>query len=258
MEVKMKTRILHTKFWKDSFVAELTPVEKLIFNYLLTNENITILHLYECSDREIMFDTGATKDQVTRAKEKLQEAGKVFFYKDYILLGNADRYESYMGERNDVAKEKLKKELPKDVLDWYNNISDRGIEGVYIPSINHKQEIINNKERVVKGKQNSIDYLRNLPEDLVTQFSDYYNCSPDQVRSKAQDIINYCKANGKTYKDYHATIHVWLKKDYGLRVKKVQFIPQEAAPEISEEERLRVRMRFEQMKQEKLGKILRN
>ena len=37
-----KFRYVNTRFWDDSYVAELSPLEKLAFLYLLTNSLTTI------------------------------------------------------------------------------------------------------------------------------------------------------------------------------------------------------------------------
>ncbi len=44
-----KYRVVNTRFWDDAYVAELSPNEKLIFLYLLTNALTTIGGIYELS-----------------------------------------------------------------------------------------------------------------------------------------------------------------------------------------------------------------
>lgn len=203
----MKTRIIQTRFWSDGFVSSLTPLEKLIFNYYLTNEKVNIIHCYECPDKYVLVDTGVSKEILVKCKQKLQKAGKLFFYKDYVLLTNAGKYESYKGQQNEIAKEKLFKEMSNDVLDWYNNPFDRGMDTPQRVPINHKPEIINNKSEtgVVKGG--------NLTEEDFEQIATDYKVPVAFVVSKWDDVQNYCNATGKKYKDYKATLRNWVKKD---------------------------------------------
>ena len=144
----MKTRLLETKFWKDTYIVGLTIEQRLLYIYFITNERVNIIHCYEITDREIQFDTGIDRGIITPSKTRFQKDGKFSFYKDYVFLLNACKYESYVGEKNDNAKLKLYKQMPPDVLDWYR--------GIYTPLIgtisqyqyqNHKSEIINQKSK---------------------------------------------------------------------------------------------------------------
>lgn len=160
----MKTRIIHTKIWKDPWFADLLPTEKLLFIYFITNEKVNIIHLYEVSSREITFDLGLTTSQIEQAKIKFQKANKLFFKDDYVFLVNAFKYEQYTGEKNDKARQSLLNQLPKPILGWYESITsgeytpiDTPIDRGQIGSINHKSEIINkkteNKEREEKSNE---------------------------------------------------------------------------------------------------------
>ena len=217
----MKTRIVHTKIWSDAFYGDLSPIEKFLFLYFITNENVNIIHYYECPDRKIMFDTGVTREQLDKAKLKFETAGKIFFHGGYILLKNAHKYEEYTGEKNEKAKEDLLQKLDKGILDWYKGVLegkntpiDRGIDegmiGVYIPTINHKSEIINQKEGGVRGKQASVE---DITDEIIDKISQDYHLPRAFVASKADDLRNWCVSKGKSYKDYPAALRNWVKKD---------------------------------------------
>jgi hypothetical protein len=218
----VKTRILHTKFWKDTFVAELTPSEKLIFLYLLTNERVNIIHCYECSDREILFDTGATKDVLESAKAKLSASGKVQFFQGYVFLANADKYEQYRGELSQKGRETQEREMSPEIFSWYK----ANLEGGFIPptspqegdqkgTINNKQETINKKEGGVGETKihARLTYLDAVPEEDAHAMSEKYGVTVDQVRAKAEELADYCRSKGKTYRDYRAFLGNCLRKD---------------------------------------------
>ena len=118
----MKTRIIHTKFWKDDYVSSLSSEEKLMFLYFVTNEHVNILHLYYCPDRLIMFDTGIDRGILEKIKKKFEQDKKVYFRDGWIFLRNAHRYESYEGEKNDECKRKILKECGKTIKEWYRGI----------------------------------------------------------------------------------------------------------------------------------------
>ena len=208
----MKTRIVHTRIWKDSYFRSLTHSEKLVFCWLITNEYVNQIWLYECPDDVISFETSITAKEITKIKSKFQKDGKVGFYKSYIYLVNATKYETYTGDRNEIAKEKILKILAPDVSDWYNSILDRGIdrgiEGVYIPSIIHNTENIIHNKGGVGGKR-----LDEITKEDIQAVADRYSVTVDFVTDKLEDIKNYVDSTGKKYKDYLATLRNWVKRD---------------------------------------------
>jgi len=86
----MKTRILHTRFWSDSFVSTLSHKEKLFFVYLLTNEKVNIIGAYELPDKYIKNDLDLTQPELTAFKKKLMEGGKILFKDGWVRIINAD------------------------------------------------------------------------------------------------------------------------------------------------------------------------
>lgn len=149
----MRTRVFYSKIWSDSFFMKLNPQEKLLFIYFLTNEAINIIHLYEVSIEVIMFATKLDEETIENAKNKFQANNKLHFYKDFVYIVNAYRYQKYNGERNNTARDTLFSQLPKDVLDWFYSISDTPISGVYIPpeiktKIKYKTIIKTNEEEM--------------------------------------------------------------------------------------------------------------
>lgn len=156
----MKTRIIHTEVWADGFFSDLNPDEKLLWLYLLTNETVNIIHLYRCPTHRISADTGLSVEKIKGIKSKFEKLGKAYFFEEFVFLKNAHKYESYTGDRNEIAKEKIFSKLSASVLAWYKAILDTPmhtpIDGVYIPSINKKEEIINNKEGGMGGENLTI------------------------------------------------------------------------------------------------------
>ena len=123
----MITRILYTEIWSDEFFMDLSPEEKLLFIYFLTNERVNIIHLYQCPPQRIKSDTGIDTPIIALSKKKFEKAEKIYFKDSYVFLKNAHRFEKYEGEKNEIAKQKLFDRLSKNIKDWYNNISDTPI-----------------------------------------------------------------------------------------------------------------------------------
>lgn len=210
----MKTRIVHTKLWKDAFYCDLTPSEKLLFIYYLTNERVNIIHCYEITDREVTFDTGINTSTIEVFKKKMVDAQKMFFNGDFVYLYNATKYENYLGAKNEAAKEKLVNEMSQKIKDWYISIKNTPINtpingGMYTPSIgsiNHKSEIINNKSNNINDNNNDTKSEKKETNDELT------------INDKAKWVLEtFNEVFGKKLKSHVAlttNLQYWLESGY--------------------------------------------
>lgn len=81
-------RLVNTNFWKDTYVIDLDPVQKLLFLYFLTNPNTTLAGVYEISIRQVAFDTGIDKDMVEKILKKFTDDGKMMYQNSWLVLHN--------------------------------------------------------------------------------------------------------------------------------------------------------------------------
>lgn len=81
-------RYFNSNFWKDSYVVDLDPIEKLIFNYLFTNMNCNIAGIYETTIREIAFDTGIDRDMVSKILGRFQNDDKLTYRDGWVFMHN--------------------------------------------------------------------------------------------------------------------------------------------------------------------------
>lgn len=111
-----KQRIVNTRFWDDSYIARLSPTEKLLFLYLITNPLTNIAGVYELPLKRVAFDTGIATDMVDATLEKLERDGKIAFASGWIGLVNFIKYQTL----NPKIKQGILLELkraPKSILD---------------------------------------------------------------------------------------------------------------------------------------------
>jgi hypothetical protein len=210
-KTKVKTRVVQTKFWRDEFIGELSPTEKLLYLYLLTNEYVNIIHLYECPDKRIMFETGLNSEQLEKGKQDLQSGGKVFFKDGFVYLYNSNKYEDFTGESNDTAKERLLSELSNDIRTWYIDIKERG---VYTPQrgANNKNTVISNKKQVIR-EYNNKEFLES--EDLLNHLKEKFpSVLPSALKRETENMIDWVVNAGKKGKknDYRAFARTWIRK----------------------------------------------
>ena len=151
----MKTRMLYTKVWQDSYFASLIPIESYLFLYFLLNDYVTVLHLYECPDRTILHETRVTTGELAVAKDKFQKADKIYFYKDWIYLKNADRYEQYAGLAN-KGKDNLVRQLNDDIYTWYVKVKGSPLEA----PLKGTREQDKDKEQEIDQDKGYRDFLK--------------------------------------------------------------------------------------------------
>jgi len=83
-----KQRMINTEFWKDEYIQDLSPSNKLLFLYLLTNESNNIAGVYKISLRTISFETGLKLDAISRGMDTLSIGHKVVYKNGWVWIVN--------------------------------------------------------------------------------------------------------------------------------------------------------------------------
>lgn len=202
----MKTKIFHTRIWDDTYFTELGITEKLLFIYYVFNEKNNQLFCYECPEKSTASDTGINTGIIRGIKRKFQKDGKIAFYKGWVYLVNANKYETYRGDKNDIAKDRLRATMASDVLDWYNNLLDRGIDRGTLDTLQNTEirDIDKEIDRVVKGKKEILDDLL-FVEEMQSKFPGV------DVISEIEKMKDWLSSSGKVKKDYAAFARNWLR-----------------------------------------------
>lgn len=89
-----KQRVVNTKFWDDSYVVRMSPNEKLVFLYLLTNPLTTIAGVYEISLKRAAFDVGLSMKEIGKVFDRLEADGKIIRQGDWLGIVNFIRHQS--------------------------------------------------------------------------------------------------------------------------------------------------------------------
>ena len=85
------------------------------------------------------------------------------------------------------------------------------------PSGNQLEPQVKLSKVKLSKESSSLSYLKNIPPEDIEELSGKYNCYQTQIISKADDLVNYCEAKGRKYKNYKAFLMNALKKDYGVK-----------------------------------------
>jgi hypothetical protein len=110
-----KQRFVNTRFWSDSFIVALAPLERYLFLYFLTNEHTSICGIYELPLRTISYETGIREKDLVKILDRL--AGKIYFIDGWVFIRNFQRHQYARGNSNvKIGIEKEKREIPESIL----------------------------------------------------------------------------------------------------------------------------------------------
>lgn len=86
--------MIRDSFWTDAYIEKLTPDEKLIFLYLLTNPLCNVAGIYEIRTKRIGFETGYDIEVVENILTRFERDKKILRHNDFIVLVNSLKNQS--------------------------------------------------------------------------------------------------------------------------------------------------------------------
>lgn len=161
MDVK---RSINTRMWSDKWFEELTPSQKLLWIYLLTNQMTNMLGVYEISFRKISFETGLTTDAITKAFEGFERDRKAFYVDGFVVLTNWLKNQS-LNSNMKVSALTAFDLLPKSLKDRLKIKASEGFESLY-----KGFEMLSNIEKEIEKEKESES--SNPSEPLFSSFYD--------------------------------------------------------------------------------------
>ncbi len=206
-----KLRSVNTHFWSDTYIADLDPIEKLLFIYLLTNEQTNMLGIYELHARRIAFDTGIDKDMVLKIFSRFEADNKAKYVDGYVVLRNFTKHQSYNTNMK-VSAVNTWKNLPENVRnDDFCEPTAKALEG-FTKASEPTPEIEVELEREIEvegeSKKQRVPTLESVIEYFVKN---------GYTEEAGEKMFNYYDAsrgaNGKIWKDSKGnTVKNWKMK----------------------------------------------
>jgi hypothetical protein len=92
-----------TKMWDDEYFYSLSTTEKLLWIYLMTNQDRHICGIYELSIIKMQFHTGIKRDEITAMLKKFDADKKIKYEKGYIFLLNSAKHQNYNNKQSVVS-----------------------------------------------------------------------------------------------------------------------------------------------------------
>jgi len=213
----MKTRIVFTKIWKDSYFSNLNQIEQLTFLFLITNDSVGLTGIYELDDRSITSALKITQQQFNKIKEKFMTDKKISFFNGWIKIHNHDKYNNYSGIKNEIAVNREISLISQEVIENLDRVSigypllTDTLKGDTLN--NHKSEIINHKSETINQKpKTEFSRFEDLTDEVCQQVADQYQRSLQEVLDVKMDMEVWMgKSNKNKYSNYKLALMKWVR-----------------------------------------------
>ena len=216
----MKTRIIHTRFWKDDYISNLNRTEKIIFIYLITNESLNMCGIYELPDKYICLDVGVTQPELTKAKQKFHKDNKIIFIKGWIKIVNHDKFNSYGKGMQEKALEKELSILPTYITDTSIDTSihtrpntEYRNKNIEIRNKNTENRI--QKEEIEEVKIEKVEYgsFNDLTDEVIQEIAEFYKVPFEFVSERREDMDIWMGKDPRKnkYKNYKQALQKWVR-----------------------------------------------
>lgn len=111
-----KQRYINTRFWDDTYIASLDPIEKLLFIYFLTNPLTEISGAYEIPLKRVALDTGIDRDMVQKILNRFADEDKIIYRDGWLFITNFIKHQTD-SEKINAGIETLLKTAPEWIQD---------------------------------------------------------------------------------------------------------------------------------------------
>jgi hypothetical protein len=179
-----KLRSISTAFWSDPLIEDLSPKEKLLFIYLITNDKTNMLGIYESSIKKISFETGLSITETETVLKRLEGLGRIKYIGNWVFVVNYMKHQNYNPNMMISALNtylKLPKSLNLKHIEYEKDNPSEAFERLLkalgtVPKYELELEYEYNKEDMSDSGDNpesdipDVDY-----PDLFKKYIDYYN-----------------------------------------------------------------------------------
>lgn len=161
-----KSRYIRDSFWTDGYIERLSPDEKLMFLYLLTNPLCNVSGIYEIRSKRIGFDTGYDTEVVENILNRFVNDGKLFRIKDYLIITNFVKNQS---SNPSILQgvERIIQELPHDIRQAVTGWVQEGLLYFTLPNLTKP-----NEKKSSSVEKNSNEELKERFDSLRKNYRD--------------------------------------------------------------------------------------
>ena len=201
-------RYVHTRFWEDPDMLELTRDQRLFYLYLLTNPKSSQCGISEFPLQIVKAHTGFSEEELSKMIDFFENKLKKIKYNPgthEIAIKNWGKY-NYLADNEKVRKHiesEFKKVKDIRLIEFVKK------ENNYIPEEKDddkaEQKIAKNKEK--KEYEDGVFLTPKEYEKLINEIGE------NPTKEYIKDLSLYIQSKGRRYKSHYATILAWHRKD---------------------------------------------
>lgn len=229
-----KYRNLQTKFWVDPFIVSLTPEQKFIYIYWLTNPYCTQCGIYEITKRQMSFDTGYNVDTIEKFISFFEDSGKIKYSNttSELCLINFIKHNSNNSPKVlSCIKRELSEVKDKELIPYLYHIDTISIPyGYGMDTVSQEKEKEKEKKEEKEKREEEENKDDSLPPSLLNIEEENQNINNDIIVERLESYIGAEYKGGHLFKLLESIIDVsgettselierfavefWINKEY--------------------------------------------
>jgi hypothetical protein len=158
----MKNRMVNTDFWTDGYIDTLSPNEKLLFLYFLTNGNTSICGIYQIPLNTTAAQTGLDKNIIINILFKFEKEGKMIYRSGWIAIKNFIKNQNQKSPTIQKGISEQFANVPIDLKKWVLS----QIKG--IGTLSHLNPILNTNSNLNSNLNTNGDETENTVSECMS------------------------------------------------------------------------------------------
>ncbi len=177
-------RMVNTKFWTDSYVAGLSPLQKLLFLYLITNPLANIAGAYEVTLRQIAFDLGLDEITANQLLTKLVGDKKISYKDNWILIHNFIKHQA-----NNPNIEQGIERILDNIPDWIKDSLRKPSDRLRVTELNRTELNLTEPSGDPTPKLIAIEFFKN--QEPIIQELLAKGLPEEAIRREVKAFVNF-------------------------------------------------------------------
>ena len=157
-----KKRYINTRFWEDSFIQGLNPLDRYLFLYFLTNPHTNIAGIYEVPLKIVSAETGLEIEMIKKMIRRFE--GKIFYIRGWVFIKNFTRHQAVNSSMK-LGEVRILSEIPRHILDKISLIRKDRLYPDYPPSSDISKSKSKSKSKVYAAGAAETERPKKLQDD---------------------------------------------------------------------------------------------
>lgn len=246
-------RLIKTNIWQDDYFFDLNLIEKFLFLYIITNDEVNIAGIYQIGTPRISQQTGIDREDIKKAINKIQQSGKIYYIDGWIFISkfiihqnveNLNIRKGVIRVIKKIPEEVIKKIMPlglESSLKYMKKFSQEDSQEIEELLINSPKDLYETSSDSLVTPTTKLNLTKLNSKEIYTDILEFWNskkiCIHKTIGDKTKKninnllkefsleeikkgITNYSDIlhSEKTYFKYKWTLEEFIQRQNGLRV----------------------------------------